>query len=350
MHTMRNTILLSILLACSVSIFGQTTPAPAHRDQVATVAGQPILASELDKALQSPLWQLRTQEYELRSRVLEVLINQKLLEMEAAKRGIAADKLLRDEVDGKIGEPTDGEIEAFYLGQKSRLNRPMEELRPQLRQALKQARIEEARQKYFNSLRDRNQIAVLLRRPIMEPDATRLRGNPEAPVTIVEFSDLQCPFCRLVQPTLKQLLQKYGDRVNLSFRDMPLDQIHPDARRAAEAGRCAAEQGKFWEYQDALFTSGNLSEKGLAEQARSLGLDIPAFDTCVASRKFKNQVEDDVQMGLKAGVSGTPGFFINGVALSGSQPMQAFEKIIDAELAATAPVATASSPARKPAR
>jgi len=337
------------LLAFSASAIAETLQPPANRDTVATVAGQPIATSELDRALQSPLWQLRTQEYELRSRVLEVLINQKLLEIEASKRGIPAEKLLKDEIDGKIGDPSEGEVHAYYLGQKDRLNRPFEEVRPQLEVTLKQARIEEARQKYLKNLREHTQIAILLRRPKIDADPKRLRGNPDAPVTIVEFSDFQCPFCQSVQPTLKQVLEKYGDRVNLAFRDMPLDQLHPNARKAAEAARCAAEQGKFWEYQDKLFSSGNLSEKVLADMARVIGLDGAAFDACAASGKFNNQVEDDRQMGMKAGVSGTPGFFVNGIALPGSQPLVAFEKVIDAELAKVAsdPVST-SQPRAEP--
>ncbi len=327
-------ILSALFLVCSVYVLGESATSPENPKEVANVGGRSISAADLDQALQSQIWQLRIQEYELRSKTLEFLVNQKLLDIEAARLGRPADTLLQDQVDSKIREPENGEVEAYYLGQRSSINRPFEEVQLQLRNALKQARIHEARQKYLKSLRDQTTVRVLLRRPKMDVDTKRLRGNPNAPVTIIEFSDLQCPYCRVIQPTLKQLLSKYGDRVNLAFRDMPLDQLHPLARKAAEATRCAAEQGKYWEYHDLLFSSGKLADKELAEQARSIGLDGSAFDACVAGGKFKQQIENDLQMGLKAGITGTPAFVINGTLITGSQPIEAFEKIIEAELAA----------------
>jgi protein-disulfide isomerase len=153
-------------------------------------------------------------------------------------------------------------------------------------------------------------------------------------VTIVEFSDFQCPYCKQVQGTLKDLLAKYNGRVKLAFRDFPMRAIHPRAQTAAEASRCAEEQGKFWEYHDALFADqSKLDATGLASTARSMGLDEKSFQSCLASGKFKAQIETDLQDGGKAGVAGTPGFFVNGIFLSGSQPQAEFEKIIDSELA-----------------
>src|SRR5262249_54625145 len=153
------------------------------------------------------------------------------------------------------------------------------------------------------------------------------------PVTIVEFSDFQCPYCKKSEETLGDLLAKYKGRVKLAYLDFPLREIHPQAEQAAEAARCAGEQGKFWEYHDTLFADqSKLDEASLAERARNLKLDERAFQTCLAGGKFKNSVEADIQQGNKIGVAGTPAYFINGVFLSGAQPQAEFEKIIDQAL------------------
>jgi protein-disulfide isomerase len=165
-------------------------------------------------------------------------------------------------------------------------------------------------------------------------DPARVRGNPKAKVMIVEFSDFQCPYCGQVEGTLKSVLAKHQDTVALAFRDYPLSQIHPLAQGAAEASRCAGEQGKFWEYHDLLFgDQAGLDRNGLIAKAAKLQLDAKQFDACISSEKYKAKIQQDNQEGVRAGVSGTPGFFINGVFLNGAQPESAFEKAIQDQLA-----------------
>jgi len=169
-------------------------------------------------------------------------------------------------------------------------------------------------------------------------DPARLRGNPMAPVRIVEFSEFQCPYCRRAQPVIAAIVEKYGDKVSHSFRDFPLRDIHPNAQKAAEAARCASEQGKFWEYYKTLFANfGQLSREDLTRHAQSIGLDLPSFDQCVDGGKHAAAIEADLQEGLRAGASSTPTFFINGIALVGAQPQSAFEEVIDKELAKRRP-------------
>jgi protein-disulfide isomerase len=168
----------------------------------------------------------------------------------------------------------------------------------------------------------------------MSFDPARLRGNPHAEVMIVEFSDFQCPFCRKVQPTLKNLLTKYEGHVSLAYRDFPLRGMHGQAELGAESARCAGEQGKFWEYHDLLFQNPDkLKRNGLMELARDLKLDEKQFDDCLSGGKYRTKVEEDLQQGIRAGVLGTPGIFINGILLNGAQPEAVFERIIDSELA-----------------
>ena len=163
-------------------------------------------------------------------------------------------------------------------------------------------------------------------------DMARLRGTPEAPVTIIEFSDFQCPFCRKAESTLKEVLAKYEGKVSIAHRDFPLEEIHADSERASEAARCAGDQGKFWEYRNLLFSSATLDRESLAGYAGTLGLDLKDFDACISTSKYRAAVEQDVSEGKQAGVSATPTFLINGVRLTGAQPAAAFEAIIDRQL------------------
>jgi len=201
--------------------------------------------------------------------------------------------------------------------------------------ASKQSELPQTRQQYLKNLREHSETsAVRASKVEVTYDPARLRGSPQAPVIIVEFSDFQCPFCRKVQTTLKALLAKYQGRVSLAYRDFPLRGMHGQAELGAESSRCAGEQGRFWEYHDLLFANPDkLNRDGLMDLARSLKLEEKQFDSCLSSGKYRKQVEQDLQDGIRAGVQGTPGIFINGVPLSGAQPEAVFERIIQAELA-----------------
>jgi protein-disulfide isomerase len=171
-------------------------------------------------------------------------------------------------------------------------------------------------------------------------------GRADAPVTVVEFSDYQCPFCqRFFATTLPAIKKDYIDvgKVRYVFRDYPLDQLHPLARKAAEAAHCAGEQGKYWEMHDALFRNpATLAPLQLAEHARSISLDGPAFDECLASGRHAARVERGLADGAAAGVRGTPAFVIGktkagdvveGTPIRGAQSLETFRRIIDRALA-----------------
>jgi protein-disulfide isomerase len=279
--------------------------------------------------------QLRTQEYEIRSKALESVIRLKLVQAEAKKRGISPEKLIEQEVETKIAEPTDAEVEAYFWGQ-SQAGARFDDVKEQYRATLKRLKSQKARQAYADSLRTKIDVAVLLRPPTVDVayDPARVKGDPNAPVTIVEFSDFQCPFCKKTESTLSGLLSKYSGRVKLAYMDFPLREIHPQAQTAAEAARCAGEQRKFWEYHDALYRDqSKLNGAELVTHARMLHLDEKSFQSCLESGKYKSKVEADIEQGSKLGIGGTPGFFINGVFLNGAQPQAEFEKIIDSQLA-----------------
>lgn len=310
--------------------------AAPYKETLAIVSGQALDEEDLKPLIQGQLQQLQQQEYQIKRKALDELINQKLIEVEAKKKGLDSKKLLAQEVDAKIPEPTNSEVEGFYLAQQGQLNKPLEEVKPQLRQQLKQAKVQQARQSYLAQLRTQAEVVVHLAPPkvAVSHDPDRVKGNPNAPITIVEFSDFQCPFCKRAEPTLNELLAKYEGKVRLAYRDFPLSQIHPQAQKAAEASRCAGEQGKFWEYHDVLFADqAKLDPQSLTEHAKSLKLDEKSFEECLNSGKYTAAVGKDLEEGKQAGVSGTPAFFINGISLSGAVPLESFTRLIDEELA-----------------
>lgn len=201
----------------------------------------------------------------------------------------------------------------------------------------KQSSLPQSRQEYLKTLRENPQASMPLPGGNVEVsfDPARLRGNSQAPVIVVEFSDFQCPFCRKVQATLKSLLAKYQDQVSLAYRDFPLRGMHSQAESAAESSRCAGEQGKFWEYHDLLFGNPDkLTHSGLIALAQTAKLNEREFVSCLSSGKYRADVERDLQDGIRAGVMGTPGIFINGRLLSGAQPEEVYERMVQEDLAA----------------
>jgi protein-disulfide isomerase len=163
-------------------------------------------------------------------------------------------------------------------------------------------------------------------------------GPADAPITIVEFSDFQCPFCRQwQQQTYQPLMAAYPGKIRLVYRDFPLTSIHPNAFPAAEAAQCANVQNAFWPYHDKLFSSENLGDDVYKQYAQDLNLDMTKFDDCLASHSYQKYVQDNSDFAVKTGVNSTPTFFINGLAVIGAQPLDVFKQVIDKELAGQIP-------------
>jgi len=326
------------LLAAIMALFFAVSNVLARDDEtIAVVDGNPILESDIAVRTAADTLRLKQQEYTLKRQAAEQLIRERLVDAAAKKQGLTSEDFLKREVDAEISVPTDGEIEAFYLAQKEQLgNRALADIKLQLTSTLMRVKTAKAREDFIDTLRKKALIVWLLDQPRVraEPDLSRLRGNPGARVTIVEFSDFECPYCGRIQDTLHQILTKYEGRVRLSFRDYPITKLHPKAQTAAQAARCAGEQGKFWEYHDLLFKSQTkLDAPELEEHARVLALNTADFSACLSSGRTQQGINRDVREGSLAGVSGTPGFIINGIFISGAQSLSVFEKVIDEELA-----------------
>jgi protein-disulfide isomerase len=160
-------------------------------------------------------------------------------------------------------------------------------------------------------------------------------GPENAPITIVEFSDYQCPYCaKWYQEVSPRLLEFYKDKVRLVYRNFPLYSIHPEAEPAAEAAKCAGEQNTYWPFHDALFGQKyGLSSAAYVKYATGLGLNLDQFNKCMSEKRYKSEIDADYQFASGIGVSSTPSFFINGIAVVGAQPFEVFQQIIDKELA-----------------
>jgi protein-disulfide isomerase len=169
-----------------------------------------------------------------------------------------------------------------------------------------------------------------------------VKGPATAPVTIVEFSDFQCPVCARLKPTLDQIKEKYGDKVRIVFRQYPLTSIHPNAPKAAEAALCANDQGKFWELHDAMFAdqAGLAMENLKAKATKIAGLQPEPFNACLDSGKHAEEVRQDLASGTAAGVGSTPSMFVNGRALVGLVPFEDISRLIDDELKRSAKTST----------
>jgi protein-disulfide isomerase len=314
--------------------WAQTASAPP----LAEVNGDLITIKDLEQAAGAKLIQLEEQLYEFKRRELDILIADRLFAQEAARRGMSVSALLDYEVTGKVALVTEQEIDAFQQANRDRVRGNEATARQQIRAHLQQQKLFARRDEFVTSLRSQARIVTRLPRPTVVrvevgTQGAPLRGPAEAPVTLVEFSDFQCPFCKQSQATLTQLLKQYPGKLKLVYRDFPLDQIHPQARAAAEAARCANDQGKFWEYHDILFAqSPQASPEALRRYAEQSGLDAASFDRCLTSGLHRSAVQRDVDDGTRLGITGTPAFFINGRPVLGAQQIEAFTRVIEEEL------------------
>jgi len=324
----------------------QSASAPAPQTASAVVArlgDRTITLADLDakwRELDAASYMRATQEeYDLRSRVLDVMIGDYLVEQEAKKRGVTSDELLKEELPKRVTEVTEADLQAAYMQMRGQMNgASLEQVRPALKAYLERQRQTSAHAAFVAELRAKaSGIDVALEPPryTVPPSAEQpVRGPADAPVEIVEFSDFQCPFCGRAEPTLKEIRKNFGDKVKIVFRDFPLTSIHPQAYLAAEAGECARQQGKFWEFHDALFANQRaLKEDDLKQRAAEVGLDAAKFAACLDGGHAKPHVDADMKEGEALGVSSTPAFFINGRYVAGALPYATFEEIIKDELA-----------------
>ena len=320
----------------------QSAASGGSSDVAARIGDRTITLKELDDRWRQddPAQQAQAMQavYEGRRGALEAIVAQMLIEQAAKAKGIPADQFTQAEVARRVKPVTEGQIVSFFQENQSQMQgRPLQAMSPLIRNYLEEQERANAYRALVAELRKgAPPVTMVLDAPrstiAIEADDPTL-GPANAPVTLIEFSDFQCPFCQRVEPTLKRIRETYGDRVRIVWKDFPLTQIHPQAFKAAEAAHCAREQGKFWEYHDRLFANQQaLQVDDLKQHASALKLDTAKFNDCVDSAKYAERVQAQMGVGAALGVNSTPAVFVNGRLLSGAQPYETFAAVIDEEL------------------
>ena len=327
----RMTILAGILL---VLVGAALAGAQSLPEVVATIQDQPITAAELTETLRSDLLKVDMQRYEILKNGLDELVGQRLMELEAKKRGVSLEQFQQEEITAKVSPASEEEVKKFYEDNKGRIKQPFDKIKDRIEQYLNQRSGQQRERDLLRELRQRYSVSIALEPPKVDVsvDDDPILGPKDAIVTIIEFSDFECPYCRRVQPTLKRLLKEYEGKIRLVFRDFPLS-FHKNAQKAAEAAQCAGDQDKFWPYHDKLFEQTALGLDDLKKYAGELELNMDAFNACLESDKYAQEVAADMQDGQAAGVSATPSFFVNGQPLSGAVPYERFQDLVEAALA-----------------
>jgi protein-disulfide isomerase len=316
-------------------------PGRLHSDSsIAIIDGQPILYSEIEKVIGLEVRKAEAEYlekvYELRRGALDQLVMSRLLDDEAKKAGKTTGQWM-EEFLREVPELTDEQLHKAFEENAAQLDgATFEQSKDRLREHVRRNEGQKRFAAHVEGLTAKRDVKVLL----VPPEPLRLpvaatgpsRGSDEAKVTIVEFSDFQCPYCSRARGTLARLLEEYKGKVRLVYRHFPLA-IHAEAEKAAEASLCAQDQGKFWELHDRMFAEQDkLSVGDLKAAAKDLGLGATTFDACLDEGTKSAAVAADVRAAREVGVQGAPAFFVNGALISGAAPYEQFKAFVDREI------------------
>jgi protein-disulfide isomerase len=343
---MRLFAICALVLALACSTPAQQVPAgqpvPAASDVAARFGERTITVKELDDRWHADQpadhAQAVQKMYDGRKEALDAMVAEMLIEQAAKTAGVTPTQFTEAEIAKRSKPVTDGQVAAFYQENQGQMQgRGFDAMASTIRRYLEEQQRSVAYTALVGELRKSGPaLRLTLDAPRYEVNVTAddaALGDAKAAVTLVEFSDFQCPFCARVMPTLKRVKEAYGDRVRIVWKDFPLTAIHPQAFKAAEAGQCAREQGKFWEYHDRLFANQQaLDVEFLKKYAADAGLDAAKFGACMDTAKYSDRVQEQMGIGARLGVESTPTVFVNGRLVSGAQPYEVFAEIIDEEL------------------
>lgn len=336
--------LLLVMVALTSCSQGQPAPADGAAssetpDILATIDGSPVTRADLEERIGDRLSgmeaQYQGQRHQLIESTVEEIVSGRLLEDEAKKRGITPRDLFAAEVHPNAQVNAD-DVTAWYQENQARLGgRALQDVFPQIHKFLTDQKMAQAQKDFVQTLAAQRSVEYLIEpyRVNLDTEGFPSMGPSNAPVTLVEFSDFECPFCSQFVGTLEEVKRKYGDQVRLVFRQFPLS-IHANAPKAAEASLCAEDQDKFWPMHDLLFKEqSQLDVAALKDKAGRLGLNRGQFEECLDSGKHAERVQKDMRAGGTAGVTGTPALFVNGIPTpSGAIPYEAVSAFIEDEL------------------
>ncbi len=334
-----NVSLLGILGLLLCGALARADQGSAAGTTLATIGDHQISRQEVDEAVLNSV--SPTQLYDLRKRALDRLIDQYVVDAAAKKAGLSPDQYIQKQVgDVKV---SDADALKFYKEHEADLKtqtkgQTYDQIKPRLIAALQRKEEGEKRAAVVAKLRDDAHVAILMQPSRVKVEAANSpwSGGKDASVTVVEFSDFQCPYCRAAENTVKQIKGKYGDRIKFVYMDFPLS-FHEHAMDAARAASCAGGQNKFWPYHDALFADqSKLAAADLKATAAKLGLDSKKFAECFDKGQPDATIKADMAQGQSLGVTGTPTFFINGREIVGAQSAEKLSEVIDDELSGSA--------------
>ena len=289
---------------------------------LAAVNGEPLRVDTINERTKAYIYKLEMRIYAIRKEVLDRRINDLLIVAEANKRKVPPEDIVRTEVTEKITEPTDAQISQLYENHKAEIKTDLAGARASLVNYLQQQQQEKLETALADKLRAGARVQVLLKEP--EPPSLNVgiaggatRGDTNAAVTVIEFTDFQCSACGAMYPVVEDVLKSYGNRVRFVIRNFPLTTVHANAFHAAQAAEAAKAQGKFWEYIDFMFKNQTaLDTDSLKKYATQVGLDRTRFDAELEAGKYDSVIRRDIQDGETYGVEATPTLFINGAILT----------------------------------
>jgi len=323
------------ILASTLFGFALLVPAAIAQQNsgaLAVVNGDTLTTTDLQQQEGNRLLQAQYQYYQAARKALDDLIDQHLLEQEAHRLGITVDQLRKQEINSKVKDPSEDQLQVYYEGMDSK--EPYEKMRGKILDHIVELRKAKLTSAYIEGLRLKADIMVELAPPVASVEvanAAVVEGPANAPVQLIEFADFQCPYCQKVNPDLNKLRQEYGSKLSIVYKDFPLP-MHANAQKAAEAARCAGEQGKFWDYHNLLFSDRKLQPDDLKQEATTLKLDAAKFDECLDSGKEAASVDQDRNEAIKLGLSGTPSFFLNGHFFSGAVDYNLLHQMVEQQL------------------
>jgi protein-disulfide isomerase len=334
----------SVIVISACTDQAKAKPNFVHKDApkpgvVAKIGNEEITEDALIGDDKLDFFELKKREYDLKMDRLNKLLVDKLIGAEAKKANMSLDEFINKKVTGGEIKISDKDYKKFVAEKHI----PESQINPQIKERimayLQGSKKQEMVTAYVAKLTKGSPVEVYFNKPKMQVNVevgnSPIFGKKGAPITVVEFSDFQCPFCSRAADTVTQLKKKYGDKVQLAFKHFPLP-MHHEARPAAEASMCVNEQGsdKFWKFHDAMFKNQDkLDKASLEKYAKDSGADVKKFNECVNGKKYADIVQKDMEYGEKIGVKSTPTFFVNGQIVSGAVPIETFSDIIDEELA-----------------
>jgi protein-disulfide isomerase len=296
------------------------------------INGKKYTEEDLKKSANSNYRSIRKQYIDNLRQVFNNFAEEEIVNLEAKSEGVSSEELLSKGIGNY--KPTEEEVYNIYETYKNRLGgRSLEESRPMITEFL----ISQKKQEFHSKIREKYNVKVVTEKP--ERQKVEVKNNPSlgpenAKVTVIEFSDFECPFCQRSQEVNKALREKYKDKIRWVFRDYPLP-FHQNAMYAHIAANCSIQQGKYWDYFQVLFqNTGNLTKQNVIALAEKVGLDKNQLEECAKDKdgSIEKEIMMDINDGQKVGVNGTPAFFINGISVEGAQPYSVFEAIIEQEL------------------